>query len=37
MLRLGKNYVVICYAVVCQHVTGTVCVLLAVFSAFVDV
>ena len=32
-LRIGKNYVVICYAVVWQHVIGMVCLLFAVLSA----
>ena len=35
-LRFGKkNYVVICYAVVWQHVIGVVCVLFAVWSVTV--
>jgi len=32
-LRFGKNYVVMCYTVVWQHVVGMVCVLFAVLSA----
>jgi hypothetical protein len=32
-LRFGKNYVVICYAVVWQRVIGMVCVMCAVLSA----
>jgi len=33
-LKFGKkNYVVICYVVVWQHVIGMVCVLFAVLSA----
>ena len=32
-LRFGKNYVIICYVVVWQHVIGMVCVLFAVLSA----
>ena len=32
-LRFGNNYVLICYAVVWQHVMGMVCVLCSVLSA----
>jgi len=32
-LRFGKNYVLICYVVVWQHVISMVCVLCAVLSA----
>jgi len=32
MLEFGKNYVVICYVVVWQHVIGMVCVPFAVLS-----